>query len=240
MGQLPLSSIPRWVQRGNYWVPLSVNSRCPFCHREVTLLFERLVDDTQRRSVTMTATCPSCAEEAYFWALKLAQISKTSDEQKCAALIMWPPAPIQREPVVDLDAIGETKIEVEYRSAVDTYNTNQWAACAVLCRRTLEGIVQRKFPDIAKRNDSLAAQLNELSATTTLLTPIRNVTEALRKGGNAGAHFDIELNPDHEVASLMLDLLDFVVEYIFTLEEKSRSLKRRVQRLDDSTNDVAT
>ena len=58
--------------------------------------------------------------------------------------------------------------------------------------------------------------------------PIMSLADALREGGNLGAHFDLEREPTKEVAEEMLDLLDDFIEYLFLLPHKIEELKNRI------------
>ena len=63
--------------------------------------------------------------------------------------------------------------------------------------------------------------------------PLVHVTTSLRKGGNIGAHFNLEREPDQEVAEIMVDLLDYFLEYTFVLKEKAIELEKRLEALGE-------
>ena len=42
----------------------------------------------------------------------------------------------------------------------------------------------------------------------------------VRKGGNLGAHFDLEKEPNEETATLMIELLEYLIEYLFVLPKR--------------------
>jgi hypothetical protein len=53
----------------------------------------------------------------------------------------------------------------------------------------------------------------------------------IRKGGNLGAHFDLEREPDEEVFSLMIDLFDYLIEYLFVLPSHIELLNDKIEHL---------
>jgi hypothetical protein len=59
-----------------------------------------------------------------------------------------------------------------------------------------------------------------------LQEPIMKIADTIRRGRNIGAHFDAEKEPDQETTEMMLDLLDYLIEYLFVLPE-------RIERLHD-------
>ena len=127
--------------------------------------------------------------------------------------------------------MGQPALERTYTSAVDSYNAGIWDACAMSCGKTLEGIVQTQFPDA---EGTLFEKLQQVFARQELLEPLKHLTDTVRRGRNINAHFNLDIHPDHKTAMLMLDLIDFIVDYIFGL--KSRS-ERLAQRLDGLGND---
>ncbi|GAB2769648.1 hypothetical protein GCM10010465_14030 [Actinomadura fibrosa] len=115
-----------------------------------------------------------------------------------------------------------------YESTLDVYNHGQWTATSVLVRRLLEGITQDLLPDDKKKH-SLSKRLTELPSHLELKQPILTLADALRKGGNLGAHFDLENTPDKEIATQMMDLIDYLIEYIYILPKQIENLHRDIQ-----------
>lgn len=120
------------------------------------------------------------------------------------------------------------EIRKAYVSTVNVYNTKEWSATAMLCRRVLEGIVKHLLPE-DERDAPLAQQLRSLGAKVDLAKPLTGLADALRQGGNLGAHFDLTVEPGQEMASKMVDLLEYLIEYLFILPGNVESLRRRVR-----------
>lgn len=117
-----------------------------------------------------------------------------------------------------------------YRSAVNVVNAREWTAAAVMCRRLLEGISKTVLPPEAQGH-TLAKQLEELPKHRDLSKPLVELAHAVRKGGNLGAHFDLEKEPDEHVAVLMLELCEDLMEYLFTLPLRIEDLHKKVEAL---------
>ena len=76
-------------------------------------------------------------------------------------------------------------------------------------------------------------RLTELPKHLDLQKPILTLADALRKGGNLGAHFDLEKTPDKKIASQMLDLLDYLIEYIYILPNRIDGLHNEIEDLNN-------
>jgi hypothetical protein len=120
------------------------------------------------------------------------------------------------------------KLQRAYQQTLDASNAGIWSATATLCRRTLEGIMANLVPK-AKRDESLAQQLKRLSSSIDLGKPLVTLSDALRQNGNLGAHFDSEKEPDRETVAAMLDLLDYLLEYLYTLPAMINELDERAK-----------
>ena len=67
--------------------------------------------------------------------------------------------------------------------------------------------------------------------------PLITLSNALRQGGNIGAHFDLTRTTDRATAEAMLDLIDYLIEYVCTLPGMIEQLNRKVQRLDKGADE---
>jgi len=145
---------------------------------------------------------------------------------------MYPEPRARRSPVVSPDKLKSPALGRAYQSAFNAYNAGLWDACATSCRKTLEGLVHTLLPE-EDRKGKLFDQLKALPQKVDLVKPLVVLADTLRKGGNLGAHFDLEREPDQHVSELMLDLLDYFMEYTYVLEEKAQDLQRKIDALGD-------
>ena len=174
------------------------------------------------------ARCPGCGERVVF--LLVSAEPWRQGEERDVELFMYPP--LTREPlegVEDVDQFSEG-LERAYASAINVYNTREWSGATVLIRRTLEGVTKTSLPE-SEQGKPLFAQIQALPDHVDLAQPIKQLAHALRSGGNLGDHFDLEKEPDEETASLMLELLDSLIEYLYVLPSGIEALEEKIQNL---------
>jgi hypothetical protein len=114
-----------------------------------------------------------------------------------------------------------------YSSAVNVYNTGEWNATAMACRRLLEGVTATFLPK-EKHGLVLAKRLEALPSYISLDRPILTLADAIRKGGNLGAHFDEERETDETTATMMIDLLEYLIQYLFVIPKQIEQLHARI------------
>lgn len=236
MFTLPLSAVPQWRPVSNLWCPQSVDTLCPHCGRLVNLTLEKHQHDQQRNTLSASATCPACHEVSRFWIVDPGD-GADSARRGCALLCIFPKPRTIRKPVVSPDSLAHPALARVYQSAFNAYNAGLWDSCATSCRKTLEGLVQTLLPE-EDRKPRLFDNLKQLPEKVDLAAPLIILADTLRKGGNLGAHFDLEKEPDQHVVELMLDLLDYFMEYIYVLKEKAHDLGRKIDALGNESSDV--
>ena len=232
MHPIPLSSVAAWTNHnvGGKWTPATLDTICPLCSRLLTLTLGVAIHDPHRDTVAFTARCPACAQPVHIWVVEPGNGNDAS-ARTCSGIYMHPKPPLKREPVTPSGSLGSEPLERAYHSALKAYNVGLWDASITSCRKTLEGIVQSLDPS---GTGPLFKRLQELFQKPDLLKPLAHLTNTLRQGGNLGAHFDLEREPDEQIARLMLDLLEYFLEYTFVLSEKSKSLEHKLGQLGNS------
>ncbi len=63
------------------------------------------------------------------------------------------------------------------------------------------------------------------------------LSHAVRKGGNIGAHFDLEKEPDKEAALAAIDLVEYLLDYVFVLPKKVEALGNKLKEIGDAGDD---
>jgi hypothetical protein len=150
----------------------------------------------------------------------------------CGGKLFMFPAGRARTPtpgILENQELGDP-LKRAYESAVTVLNTKQWSATAVMCRRLLEGITKYVLPPELHRQP-LGKQLEALPVHRRLDRPLLELADAVRRGGNFGAHFDLEKEPDEQVATLMLDFCEDLMEYLFTLPNRIDDLHKKIEAL---------
>jgi len=209
MFKLSDNSVAQWGKTAGMKLPHAVDTICPFCGRSVTFALNAWHQAHPVKAMYMKSRCSGCGKSANF------QWVESPDEK---ALYIWPPPKLIRGPINGLEVAASfpDRLKREYGYVLNTYNVRQWPAAAVLCRRVLEGLCKAVLPEDCY-NLTLAQQLKALPDHVDLKGPILKLADGIRQGGNIGAHFDIEREPDQETIEMMLDLLDYIIEYLFIL-----------------------
>lgn len=224
MYKLDASSVVGWAiqQQGQDWSrsPSTFDTSCPHCGRVANFQVVDVLPDANRRTVSATGRCAACGNNVLVWSVE------GGDE------LFMRPAPTARQPIEGAESMP-TAVRQAYQDTIDVFNAGVWSATATQTRRTLEGIVHELLPD-EERSGPLAQQLRKLaeSESVDLAQPLITLSNALRESGNIGAHFDLTRTTDRATAEAMLDLIDYLIEYIYALPGMIEELNRKVQQLD--------
>jgi hypothetical protein len=101
-------------------------------------------------------------------------------------------------------------------------NGKAYTACAIMCRKVLEGICDSH----EAKGSNLAARLKDLSDRGELDKRLYDWITTLRIVGNEAAH-DVGVTVSREDASDLLDLTEAVAEYLYTFKEKFETFQER-------------
>lgn len=221
MYKLDVSCVVNFVSGngGGKW-PHTLDTVCPNCGFVANFLADEPLYDRVRNTTSVRARCARCRSYVSIWSV--------NDGSE----LYMRPAPIAREPIEGAGSMP-TAVRQAYQDTLDVFNAGVWSATATQTRRTLEGIVHELLPE-EQRKGPLAQQLRKLaeSESVNLARPLITLSDSLRESGNIGAHFDLTRTTDRATAEAMLDLIDYLIEYIYTLPEMIEELNRRVQQLD--------
>lgn len=227
MKLVPRTSISNWAEsNGKKW-PYAADVACPFCNRLATFALQswQASDPTHVRSIR--ARCPGCGcLPTFIW---VGYVLREGDAPEGFELYIHPDPKAARLPVAGLDSLPKASEALvnAYLAAVASYNVSQPVAATVLAGRALEGLLRSLLPP-ELRAKSLAEQVRALPDHVDLRKPILTLADAIRKGRNLAAHFNAEKEPDHETATMVLDLLDYIFEYILVLPDQIQSLHDRI------------
>ena len=214
--------IPNWAHTGNEYFPASVDIICPSCGRQVNFALTSWEHSKAIKGRFARSRCPACSKSSLF-------ISINSDNKNRPDVYIYPTPKLIRKPVDGIDDAENLPepLKKAYASTINTFNVRQWTAAAVLCGRVLEGLAKSLLPE-EKAVLPLARLLQELPHYVDLEAPIMMLADGIRKGRNLGAHFDAETEPDQETVEMMLDFLDYMIEYLFILPERIKQLHNKL------------
>jgi len=191
----------------------SINEFCPHCCERGNFSVGSGNVDVPRRTVSGTAKCPGCNAASYFWSINTGATLQ----------VFMHPSPKLHEKM-QASEIPEP-IARSYNSCVDAFNSRNFTATAVLCRRTLEGLFKTLLGADGK-GLSLHNAIRKVSEKRDLALPLRHLADAVRQGGNLGAHFDEEREPSPELARAMVELVEYIINFIHVLPERIEDLNR--------------
>lgn len=191
----------------NCLAPKVVGARCPHCSEQVVFVLGHGRHDDRRHCVSLTASCPACAKETHFWSLH---------QNNGRFIELWAYPPTRHQQPRDFGDLVPDPLKRSYVSTVMALASNNYVATAVCARRTLEGIFKFALPE-NKQNLTLADAIELVPKTKDLAEPLTALAHAIRQGGNLGAHFDSEREPTAQLAGQMVELLEYLIEYLYTL-----------------------
>lgn len=113
-------------------------------------------------------------------------------------------------------------IRIAYEEATKCYGAGAFTACALMCRKTLEGICDAK----GAKKGTLARRLAELKSGDLIDARLHEWADELRLGGNEAAH-GVGVTVSAEDAGDIKDFTKAIVEYMFTIQERFEEFKAR-------------
>lgn len=232
MQEIPEQSISAWAFDSRH-IPSVVDWICPWCSQFVSFSATnwRKLSDTAFHAA---AHCPRRQCKVQLFMVEVGTGGKSLAGGK---LFMFPAGRV-RVPLPEVldNARLSDPLKRAYRASVEVANASNWNATVAMCRRLLEGVTKSVVP-ASVQGQPLAAQLKALPSHVDLAQPILELADAVRKGGNLGAHFDLDKEPDAHVATLTLELCEDLLQYLFVLPLRIADLHARVEALG-STNDA--
>ncbi len=217
MHQVPTDDI-RQVGKG---LVRTFRLNCPSCGESGVFSTMHPTPSPPAKTTVCIAHCPGCNF----------RIRVVNIEDDDGLLVFVHPEPSTRLPLGERITAIEA-VDRAYHSAVNAYNSGLWPSCAVACRRTLEGIIKVRSDE---SDGTLFARLQSFFENEDLSEPLIHLTGRIREGGNLGAHFDLEKEPTEEVARMMLDLIEYFLEFLFILPVRSRALEESLGQLDSDS-----
>lgn len=235
MKSIAISSVKRWRTNQGVRLPSAISSSCPHCDAVVIFsLANASSSDPKGVFWISPSKCPSCDEDVTFASLEPAKKGFESDP----AEICMHPSPISwRQQIAFTENVPEA-LQRAFSSTVDAYNSKNYVATAVCCRRTLEGIFKYRVEE-EKRKLPLTKLIEEVRQSQDLAEPLNTLSHAIRAGGNLGAHFDEEAEPSHEMARHMVELLEYLISYLYILPERIANLDKTLAQERQEEGDTS-
>lgn len=209
---------------GSILKPTAIGTICPSCSQKVVFSLTGFSNSGPQFSISASGSCPSCKFIVGFWCLNPNE-SKSFD----GAEIFMSPAPKNYFPNPDEMEGIPGPLRKALISTIDCYNAGIYTAATVSGRRTLEGIFKYLVSD-DKKGLPLYKLIETVKKDTDLSAPLNLLSHAIRAGGNLGAHFDMEHEPDENVARQIIELLSYLISYLYVLPAKIKRLETDLEK----------
>lgn len=219
MQEIDYSAVRGGELSGTVFKPRAISSICPSCNSKVVFTLSGFSQVGPQHSVAATGNCPSCKANVGFWSVN----SSGTPKANSAHIYMHPAAKNHFPNPTEINAIPDP-LRRALVSTIESYNAGIYTATAVSGRRTLEGIFKYLVPE-EKRNLPLAKLIDAAKTEKDMSAPLNALSHAIRSGGNLGAHFDMEHEPSEAVARQMVELLSYLISYLYVLPIKIRQLE---------------
>ncbi|ROQ53627.1 DUF4145 domain-containing protein [Pseudomonas putida] len=225
MLKIPSSSVRKVLKlsTGSYSAT-SVSAICPFCIEKVIFSLSGYTDDRSRNWVSATASCPGCARAVQFLTVASPNDADGNEPAERHQVFMFPGKVTGYSYPVLPDTVPPP-LQRSLTSTIDSLNAKNFPATAVGARRTLEGIF-KYLVDTEKRGKSLYQLIDDVKNHNDLAAPLETLSHAIRSGGNLGAHFDDENEPTEAMAHRMVELLDYLISYLYVLPSQITDLEK--------------
>ena len=228
MELIPKDSYRGWASHSGSWrTPKAISSFCPYCGAKVTFTLGLHTDDSHRNTISSSSNCPDCNKPVRFWTLR--DPSHKIDQSKNPEHVYMHPGldNIYRKPAFAPNV--PVPLQRSFIATVDSFNSKNFNATAVSARRTLEGIFKH-LVSAEQRNQNLAKLITLVSQDTNFAKPLNDLSHAVREGGNIGAHFDMENEPDEVLARQMVELVDYLISFLYVLPGKIQQLESSLDK----------
>ncbi|QFT57227.1 hypothetical protein FIU94_00200 [Sulfitobacter sp. THAF37] len=201
--------------------PKSVNTFCPFCSSKVTF---SLVNSNPTPMPTIwpaQSTCPECEESVNF----IVYYTKQDGNSSVADISMFP-APSHLIAPVELPEKLPAALSSAVRDAEAAYRAGLYSPAVTCAGRALEGLLKH----ILREKDTSLYKLIDIFCESEEATkPIKKLSHTMREGRNVAAHFDENIIPDQKSAEIMIELLHYLVSYLFLFSEKAEKLSTKLR-----------
>ncbi|WP_424950980.1 DUF4145 domain-containing protein [Deinococcus sp.] len=224
MRGIPIGSVTLWSEGRHDGAaparPLRINSTCGVCGKDISV--DVSVGRYHEEHTWLAATrCPNplCGAVLRFVGLEV-------HDCRFTRLYIDPSFEDARLPMPGIDLAPE-RIQKAYMDTLATLNSGIPSAVATLARKTLEGVVRLSYPNPdGLRDRSLFKLIRDLPQSMDLGRPINELAHAMREGGSLGAHFDLDQDTDADAARKMVELLEYLIDYLYVIPRRIGALKR--------------
>lgn len=205
--------------------PGAINVACPFCGFYAS--FSIINFDLNKATMVASAksVCGNCDGFPKF-VFVFGSLNNALNTSRPILMSMYPLS-VPSYPMPELSEEIPVALRNSMAATVNSYNAKIYSASMTNSRRTLEGIFKYLVSD-AKRNQSLVKLIETASDEIDFSEPLKRLSDAIRQGGNIGAHFDFDVEPEEKTARQMIELLDYLISYLYILPDRIERLENAI------------
>lgn len=205
----------------NQFQPRSLNTFCPYCSSRAIFTLTSMNQSSPIQIWQTQSSCPSCEEKIYF----TLHYDHGRNGIKPIDVSMFP-SPTLALQAIDLPSSLPAILEHAIRDAEAAYRAGIFSSTVISAGRALEGLLKYLLQEPDK---TLFELIDQFCKSDEVAQPISKLSHTMRKGRNAGAHFDENILPDQESAEIMIELLHYLISYLFLFGEKAEKLSTKLK-----------
>jgi hypothetical protein len=216
MRRINPGSVNSYIRYGNIKIPKSIQCECPGCRKITEFMLNANYQNSKHNLVTECA-CPTCKRPAIFIIMTKEVVDENGEHADTyiydVQAAKHPINQIENLPNIPKDLIRA------YRSAINVHQSREHSATAVMSKRVIESILKH-FLDEKSKGQPLSQQLEILPNHVDLAKPIHSLSQLLITEGSLHKMLELETEMDYETTTLLMDLLESLIEYLFVLPGK--------------------
>jgi hypothetical protein len=216
MRRINPGSVNSYIRYGNLKIPKSIQSECPQC-RNITEFMINANFQSNKNGLLTESSCPTCKKSTVF----IIMTKDGQDEQNEHADTYIYDIQASKHLINHIESLPNIPKDLirAYRSAINVFESRENSATAVMSKRVIESILKHFLKEKSK-GQPLSQQLEILPNQVDLAKPIQSLSHLLATDGSLHRMLELETEMDYETTSLLMDLLESLIEYLFVLPGK--------------------
>ena len=228
----------KWIRNQHGFCPDAIKTKCPYCSQQVFLRVVVTVNQSfipEIQSLGLKGICPSCDREKSIQVFFI-EISKEQENPYCKEIWINPDPKVRS---LIIDELPNKVVFNSYKLAIEAFNNGMWSLAVFACERSVERIwkttfSKSEFPtDMGGLLGKLRSELEQTPDFKEFLAPFLNAGEALRVGRDPDELFELEVEPDRNLAERVLDLTEFLIKSAYLIAGETSEVSRLMSELQE-------
>ncbi|MGG2093336.1 hypothetical protein AB1283_11570 [Bacillus sp. S13(2024)] len=215
------------TQYGYVKVPKNVRSQCPKCDKSSEFTLKTNFYQVTKRGLFAEGLCFECQKTSEF----VIMFNDHPDQiNKEVEVYIYSPSDL-RDPLDQLERNKHIPIDLvrAYRSTLNVSQSKDNSATAVLSKQVLESVLKH-FLGEKSNGQSLSQQFEQLPKNIDLTKPIQDVGNLVHPESPFYGMLELKQEIDDESVTLLTELLEVLIEYLFVLPEKIESVHDKIEQ----------